>query len=499
MTVLDPNRYAGPAEAAILRSDIAADDAARPALLQRAAQALTALHDATTALRAAQEAVDSAQKIYDHVGQLEASLEERTRVSRGLLHPIRRLPDEILSMIFLADVGCLEGPRCDHPFVVAAVCRRWRAVALCTPSLWATVSCDLPTVEATVQRVTYLNFHLDRSAQLPLIVYISYDAEGSAPGTLFSSALTKLFRRACDFTCTSSTDTTHMLSQCLSGRAPDLTKLCLDDTYFRGVSDTTLYLDFVAPRLELVHCTGSQVLWRGAAEYQSVRTLRLWTENSDTQVLMDVVSRFPQVVDLDVSCVGALHSPVDLNLRAERLTHLDLSIVGGMDINVARSFSFPSLRVAKIEIREGDTIRTGAMISFFHTALATVRELELNYDVGSGIAVGLQACLLLERLDLHIWRNDDNAVEILGILAAPPVNGDWWSCPHLHTLALSGRVKQTIADVLISLASARRPGATSGPPVALTKIEISSTSRPPRPPHDVDHAALQRRLDSLLV
>ncbi|KZV87544.1 hypothetical protein EXIGLDRAFT_800321 [Exidia glandulosa HHB12029] len=249
MSVLDPNRYAGPAEAAILRSDIAADDAARPALRQSAAQALTALHDATTALRAAQEAVDSAQKIYDHIAQLEASLEERTRVSRGLLHPIRRLPNEILSMIFVAD----ERSESDQPFIVAAVCRRWRAVALSTPSLWVTVSCELPTVKAAEQSVTYMNFHFDRSAQLPLKVLIDYEARGSVPGTSFALALGKLFRRARDFTFTSSSDTAHMLSQCLTGRAPDLTDLYLNDTYFPGTAPTARPVYWLADPLAGIH------------------------------------------------------------------------------------------------------------------------------------------------------------------------------------------------------------------------------------------------------
>lgn len=69
MSTPDPNRYAGPAEAALLREHTA-DDAVRVALDLRAAHAETALHDATEELHAAQEAFDSAKRIAGHVCEL---------------------------------------------------------------------------------------------------------------------------------------------------------------------------------------------------------------------------------------------------------------------------------------------------------------------------------------------------------------------------------------------------------------------------------------------
>ncbi|EPQ51423.1 hypothetical protein GLOTRDRAFT_25420, partial [Gloeophyllum trabeum ATCC 11539] len=57
----------------------------------------------------------------------------------ALLSPIRKLPDELLSEVFFR---CLPDdeyvlPRVkSSPFLVCAVCHKWRDIALATPRLW---------------------------------------------------------------------------------------------------------------------------------------------------------------------------------------------------------------------------------------------------------------------------------------------------------------------------------------------------------------------------
>ncbi|KZV83984.1 hypothetical protein EXIGLDRAFT_842555 [Exidia glandulosa HHB12029] len=204
MSTLDPNRFAGPAEAALLRDDIAADEAARAALRERAKRAQTALHDANEAVRAAQEAAASAQQSVDHITQLEHVVDKRLAVSRGLLHPIRRLPDELLAMIFTwrpiffsisRPVPCL-------PFVLAAVCRRWRRVALSTPVLWDTLSCsikDFRDIEAERSYASYLRYYLVRSSNIPLSISVVYKARNCAARGPLWLAISELYRRAQTF------------------------------------------------------------------------------------------------------------------------------------------------------------------------------------------------------------------------------------------------------------------------------------------------------------
>lgn len=45
--------------------------------------------------------MESAQYIHDEVMAAQVALDSRVERARGLLHPIRRLPEDILSMIFL--------------------------------------------------------------------------------------------------------------------------------------------------------------------------------------------------------------------------------------------------------------------------------------------------------------------------------------------------------------------------------------------------------------
>ncbi|KAJ7739674.1 hypothetical protein DFH07DRAFT_708341, partial [Mycena maculata] len=71
------------------------------------------------------------------IARLLCEVEELRRSShrhKAIIHPIRRLPSEILGEIFqqLNDVEA-EKPA---PLIFGEVCRQWRAIALSLPSLW---------------------------------------------------------------------------------------------------------------------------------------------------------------------------------------------------------------------------------------------------------------------------------------------------------------------------------------------------------------------------
>ncbi|KAJ7649703.1 hypothetical protein FB45DRAFT_1148 [Roridomyces roridus] len=67
-----------------------------------------------------------------------SELNDFIRKNSSILSPIRRFPAEILSQIFGRCVRPNDtfNPRRHAAWVVARVCRRWRAVALDTPELW---------------------------------------------------------------------------------------------------------------------------------------------------------------------------------------------------------------------------------------------------------------------------------------------------------------------------------------------------------------------------
>ncbi|KAJ7509696.1 hypothetical protein B0H11DRAFT_1657647, partial [Mycena galericulata] len=79
---------------------------------------------------------------------LNKTLEERNpldieiRKHQGAISPLRRLPTEILSLIFgftMPSVGQLDNlllPDPLGPWALSMVCSHWRAIVLSQPSLW---------------------------------------------------------------------------------------------------------------------------------------------------------------------------------------------------------------------------------------------------------------------------------------------------------------------------------------------------------------------------
>ncbi|KAJ6465183.1 hypothetical protein C8R47DRAFT_50137 [Mycena vitilis] len=96
----------------------------------------------------------------------------------AILSPLRRMPPEILSEMFLWTLPPIDDVLCEpkldtaaSPWVLSHVSGCWRAIALCTPSLWSRIAVDfsksedassaypLPFVEAQLERARNLKIH----------------------------------------------------------------------------------------------------------------------------------------------------------------------------------------------------------------------------------------------------------------------------------------------------------------------------------------------------
>ncbi|KAJ7033331.1 hypothetical protein C8F04DRAFT_1261142 [Mycena alexandri] len=92
----------------------------------------------------------------------------------SLIAPIRRLPLELLEIIFvnaigIADLALHSGTHRRVP----AVCHHWRSVALSTPEFWSTFAVSLEAQGGTV--LPTLRLHIARSRQRLLRIHILYD------------------------------------------------------------------------------------------------------------------------------------------------------------------------------------------------------------------------------------------------------------------------------------------------------------------------------------
>jgi hypothetical protein len=92
-------------------------------------------------------------------------LEGEIHEHRGALSPLRRLPTELISLIFVFTRPSAGNPA---PWTVSQVCRRWRAISISQPSFWTSVVLDFGRRDYRSATKFRLETHLERSGDLPL-------------------------------------------------------------------------------------------------------------------------------------------------------------------------------------------------------------------------------------------------------------------------------------------------------------------------------------------
>ncbi|KAJ7314406.1 hypothetical protein DFH08DRAFT_895367 [Mycena albidolilacea] len=116
-------------------------------------------------------------RLNDAQRDLRSKPNSRTRKYEAALSPVHRMPTELISLIFtftLPPFATSDGLSSiqEGPWLLSAVCSRWRAIVLSQPCLWATICLDFtyedwqsPSFELLQSR---LEAHLERSKQVPL-------------------------------------------------------------------------------------------------------------------------------------------------------------------------------------------------------------------------------------------------------------------------------------------------------------------------------------------
>ncbi|KZW01889.1 hypothetical protein EXIGLDRAFT_760488 [Exidia glandulosa HHB12029] len=179
MSVVDPNRYAGPQERAVLLDSIRYDEQVLLAAQRRLDRANTALHNARIARIAAQEVEFAAMMAHQGVAEDVARLHERLRLARAFYHPIRKLSADLLHAIFLVLYGdcqrdLLTAERRDV-FTLASVCRRWRTIALEFAAIWRTVTLGLSEDKRLVLEEPFVTACIARAKQAIDVVLVLCD------------------------------------------------------------------------------------------------------------------------------------------------------------------------------------------------------------------------------------------------------------------------------------------------------------------------------------
>ncbi|KZW01806.1 hypothetical protein EXIGLDRAFT_760413 [Exidia glandulosa HHB12029] len=189
----DPNRFADGVEAASIGARIQHDEAELVVLQQKLDFADEATRVADARFLEAEENYKLQKSLRDDALAYAFSARRRrdaqrvdVQKQRAFLHPVRKAPLEVLGHIFelciedasvYAD-GC-PSPSCLldgqlQPFVLAAVCRRWRSASLSSPRAWA-------HIELTFRQKsfldgckwnTFVDLHISRSGAASTVLVL---------------------------------------------------------------------------------------------------------------------------------------------------------------------------------------------------------------------------------------------------------------------------------------------------------------------------------------
>ncbi|KAG8816698.1 hypothetical protein FRC19_011869 [Serendipita sp. 401] len=121
-------------------------------------------------LESAQTEVLSAQKVIEILRAQKSSLSDELQGSQGLLHPIRRVPDEILAYIFELIIEPRDYVKITQAMGLSQVCRTWRNVAVNHPPLWTMIQIDLGNYPSGVDCIT--DTFMDRAGAQPVSLKI---------------------------------------------------------------------------------------------------------------------------------------------------------------------------------------------------------------------------------------------------------------------------------------------------------------------------------------
>ncbi|KAL1682362.1 hypothetical protein EV122DRAFT_274472 [Schizophyllum commune] len=120
---------------------------------------------------------DLDSKINAQIAGLQARLSairRQSAITKCLVAPVRRLPQEVLSDVFLL---ALPADYCNHlagrsPLNIAEVCYTWRATALGTATLWSNLNIRPSSAQEALQWVDVAKRYLHRSRQVSLRISI---------------------------------------------------------------------------------------------------------------------------------------------------------------------------------------------------------------------------------------------------------------------------------------------------------------------------------------
>lgn len=444
---LNPNRFARDAEAALLREHIAGEEAQLERYRALLRKARTSQHDAEQRLQAAQEAASTAHGIVADIEAHEAVSNKNLLKARGLLHPIRNLPDEVLSKLFLAwRAECDTAPRTNRhrskqmhaaarvAFVASSICQQWRRVAVHTSTLWNVVSIASPSERPEVWAY-YLQCVQERSSNSLLDIYCTIPPYGhpTSSGWRISQGLLALkFRwRTVHFSVESDPMTALWLIHNLD--APMLEELSLDAAVRDENEVAHIVFGLQVPRLRKLSLSQIRVEWQHGKQLRNVESLDLFSSAQtgfDIADLAAAATRMPNLRTLKIFALYITGTETPITLNA--LHFLDIVL---MNMSMARCFKCPQLEVLKL--RNWDEDAPLSLGVFLSDSGAGRRLQKLILKLEQATQLLLDAFAVAQNVEELELTAETVTIEFLKGMGRPDAASGNWILPRLRRLHIS--------------------------------------------------------------
>ncbi|KAG1747884.1 uncharacterized protein EDB91DRAFT_48864 [Suillus paluster] len=127
--------------------------------------------------------MDNIKNLHQHLVEKKEKITQSMNLHKGFVSAFWRLPTEVLSQIFihcLPDTSHLSPASGLAPMLLTRVCRRWREIAVCMPSLWCKLQLEVDSRSRDWKGKPFCyDLWLKRSRGCPLSLALQGYTEGS--------------------------------------------------------------------------------------------------------------------------------------------------------------------------------------------------------------------------------------------------------------------------------------------------------------------------------
>ncbi|KAF9255897.1 hypothetical protein L218DRAFT_911884 [Marasmius fiardii PR-910] len=441
-------------------------------------------HNLAREISSIESRIQRLQVSMENLSEEKKRLRNRLKAYKPLIHPIRHLPDEVLSYIFriCVDMDVEELHRRDStysqrypgsldtrkaPWVLGQICRKWRSLVLSLPQLWTTVDLDwrydekLREYHPSLDVLLSIQLQRCRDQQLSVAYCGLRPSNSSNPFSSNVRLLLSLCSRSFQWSrATIRADAEGLLAlSAYKGMFPHLVDLHVHFLYpgragwTRAMSDITFFDVFLdTPILRKLTITGYIESLRDLSIKFPWAQITHYAVHNDTQWFADLNDHFwvlDQMKDLEY-CVLETSIPTSgivIPEKSPSLLHLHTLVLSHRHIELEESaidplldwLTLPALKVLRLTCGLDSP---SSLLGFIQRSLCTIEELAVLRSV-----------------------MDDEA--LVRLLSADCFN-------HVHTLELGGtspldlvNISDTIIralEVASSRSNPNSPGRNSSPP-----------------------------------